>query len=254
MGGDQRECFLLQSFQVGPLPTIFYVPDYVQESEQLRLLRQVYAAPISKWKTLKNRRVQNWGGIVHEKGLLAQSLPQWLSVLTEKICKDTGLFPSDMNHVLVNEYLSGKGIMPHQDGPAYFPVVAIVSLGSPALIRFTPHSRIANAVNCPPIVSLTLMSGSLLIFKDSAYQAIMTDYLHGIDACSEHKSDETVVNLEKVQQGALINERIGCSVTENAEEEQSNAIHSIGSLMRNGMRVSLTCRLVAHVYRNLIKL
>ena len=34
------------------------------------------------------------------------------------------------NHVLVNEYLPGQGIMPHTDGPAFFPMVSTVSLGS----------------------------------------------------------------------------------------------------------------------------
>lgn len=33
------------------------------------------------------------------------------------------------NHVLINEYEPGQGIMPHEDGDAYAPVVATVSLG-----------------------------------------------------------------------------------------------------------------------------
>jgi alkylated DNA repair protein alkB family protein 6 len=35
------------------------------------------------------------------------------------------------NHVLINEYLPGQGIMAHKDGPAYYPVVCTVSLGAP---------------------------------------------------------------------------------------------------------------------------
>lgn len=34
------------------------------------------------------------------------------------------------NHVLVNEYKPGEGIMAHEDGAAYWPVVATVSLGA----------------------------------------------------------------------------------------------------------------------------
>jgi alkylated DNA repair protein alkB family protein 6 len=34
------------------------------------------------------------------------------------------------NHVLINEYEPGQGIMPHEDGAAYWPVVATISLGS----------------------------------------------------------------------------------------------------------------------------
>lgn len=38
------------------------------------------------------------------------------------------------NHVLVNEYRPGEGIMPHEDGPAYYPMVATVSLGAPIVL------------------------------------------------------------------------------------------------------------------------
>lgn len=38
------------------------------------------------------------------------------------------------NHVLVNEYRPGEGIMSHEDGPAYYPMVATVSLGAPIVL------------------------------------------------------------------------------------------------------------------------
>lgn len=81
-------------------------------------------------------------------------------------------------------------IQPHQDGPAYFPVVAILSLGSPAVMDFTPHSRLRSCTNnvedansdCRTSdigkdkffgedrsFSIVLMPRSLLIFKDEAY-------------------------------------------------------------------------------------
>jgi alkylated DNA repair protein alkB family protein 6 len=117
-------------------------------------------------------------------------------------------------------------LQPHQDGPLYFPVVAIVSLGSPTVMRFVPHqSNLEPEEGTPPScagqlgetkedsqdaadgapdhglqeeyesglqehqkkavqlptekclphnrrndISVILMPGSLLIFKDSAYQ------------------------------------------------------------------------------------
>ncbi|KAE8663494.1 Oxidoreductase, putative isoform 2 [Hibiscus syriacus] len=137
----------LNNFIVGNLPTLFYIPNFVNDSEQAQLLNNIYQAPVSKWKSLKNRRLQNWGGVVHEKGLLPQDLPPWLSKITERICEESGLFPSAINHVLINEYLPNQGIMPHQDGPAYYPVVAILSLGSPAVMDFTPHSRLDSCKN-----------------------------------------------------------------------------------------------------------
>jgi len=81
-------------------------------------------------------------------------------------------------------------LQPHQDGPAYFPVVAILSLGSPVVMDFTPHARFKQDSqddvckdsdggtfeigkdkwlddNHP--FSILLMPRSLLIFKDKAY-------------------------------------------------------------------------------------
>ncbi|KAK6049223.1 hypothetical protein COOONC_13273 [Cooperia oncophora] len=45
-----------------------------------------------------------------------------------------GVFPSPSNHVLVNEYLPGQGIMPHTDGPAFFRLVSNVTMGSHTLL------------------------------------------------------------------------------------------------------------------------
>uniref|UniRef100_K4AEF4 Alpha-ketoglutarate-dependent dioxygenase AlkB-like domain-containing protein n=1 Tax=Setaria italica TaxID=4555 RepID=K4AEF4_SETIT len=212
----------LQDYTVGAIPTLFYVPDFISQSEQSQLLHHIYQAPAPKWKSLKNRRLQNWGGVVHEKGLLPQALPSWLTRITDRIWQWTGLFPSAINHVLINEYHPNQGIMPHQDGPAYYPVVAIISLASPVVIDFTPHKRLkeqehtdpqnrqtdellgpsmmesngSGSHECgtsnesdPASSSLMLMPCSLLIFKDQAY----TDYLHGIQ-------DNELHNLDKVKQ------------------------------------------------------
>jgi alkylated DNA repair protein alkB family protein 6 len=81
----------LQDYTVGAIPTLFYVPDFISQSEQSQVLHhvrhpsnprfsfylfldptvfdavilssatQIYQAPAPKWKSLKNRRLQNWG-------------------------------------------------------------------------------------------------------------------------------------------------------------------------------------------------
>ncbi|XP_058107699.1 uncharacterized protein LOC131251167 isoform X2 [Magnolia sinica] len=264
----------LKDFIVGSLPTLIYIPNFITDSDQDHLLHHIYQAPISKWKSLKNRRLQNWGGVVHEKGLLPQDLPAWLTKITQKICEKTGLFPSPINHVLINEYLPDQGIMPHQDGPAYFPVVAILSLGSPVVMNFTPHPRLRGrngergvseesnsderaveiGINeqskdmCSPIddhhrLSIMLMPHSLLIFKDAAY----SDYLHGIEDTNIHSLDEVV----NVAEALKYQEQISSMSSEQAARtniaEQHSAIH------RTTTRVSLTCRLVLKVHKNLFK-
>ncbi|KAJ1689294.1 hypothetical protein LUZ63_013449 [Rhynchospora breviuscula] len=246
----------LDEFVVGSLPTLIYVPNFISDSEQTELLHHIYQVPVSRWKSLKNRRLQNWGGVVHEKGLLPQELPPWLRKITHKICQQTGLFPSAINHVLINEYLPDQGIMPHQDGPAYFPVVAIISLMSPVVIDFTPHQRlrklnpdeitteesevIYEKNDDPKDCSLLLMPCSLIIFKDEAY----SDYLHGMQDSQLH-SLRKVVNISRCPEFKQTNtfpEKI-----ESSDIEQSNVYR------RTNTRISLTCRLVLKVHKNLFK-
>ncbi|PIA51491.1 hypothetical protein AQUCO_01100376v1 [Aquilegia coerulea] len=258
----------LEDFKVGSLPTLIYIPDFITETEQTQLLNHIYKAPITKWKSLKNRRLQNWGGVVHEKGLLPQALPPWLTKITQRICQRTGLFPSAINHVLINEYLPDQGIMPHQDGPAYFPVVAILSLGCPAVMNFTPHSKLracndgerttdADAssdiqkdehgnkicLNDHHSFSVLLMPCSLLIFKDEAY----SDYLHGIEDTNEHRIDKVVNVFE-----ALKHKKDQISPGSGDSEEIERTEH-IESIQRTSTRISLTCRLVLKVHKNLFK-
>ncbi|XP_022132366.1 alpha-ketoglutarate-dependent dioxygenase alkB homolog 6 [Momordica charantia] len=243
-------------FKLGHLPTVFYIPDFVKDYDEILLLDNICKAPVSKWKSLKNRRLQNWGGVVHEKGLLPQELPPWLTNITKKIYEESSLYPEPINHVLINEYLPDQGIMPHQDGPAYFPVVAILSLGSPVVMDFTPHSRLISCtdkleenfndedtngtseVKTHRPFSILLMPRSLLIFKDEAY----SDYLHGIKDNSLQCYDEAVNKVEA--QNCLLG-------SENANGEVN---HDHKSFERTSTRVSLTCRLVPKVHRHLIRL
>lgn len=260
----------LDAYKVGSLPTIFYIPEYLSPEDQLGLLQQINVGSSTKWKSLKNRRLQNWGGVVHEKGLLPQKLPPWLSDLTGNICRDLGLYPAPINHVLINEYLPGQGIMQHQDGPAYFPVVAILSLGSPAVMQFTPHQKLFEMAGdvgkmhstTHEGVSLVLMPGSLLVFRDVAYQ----DFLHGIDECTEHKVDRSTVNLNKLEAfgTGVCNFQVPTVIPDDSVEDVekfSDVEHNeevtkkdfLGIVKRNGTRVSLTCRLVTKVHKNLFR-
>ncbi|KAM0894216.1 hypothetical protein ACQ4PT_024622 [Festuca glaucescens] len=251
-------------YAIGSIPTVLYVPDFISQTEQSQLLHHIYQAPVPKWKTLKNRRLQNWGGVVHEKGLLQQALPPWLTKITDKICQWTGLFPSAINHVLINEYHPNQGIMPHQDGPAYFPVVAIISLASPVVIDFTPHGKLrGHEYTCPQTVqsdelqesngsnkvedtkeadpaslSLLLVPCSLLIFKDQAY----TDFLHGIQDNELHNLDK-VANISQCPQFK----------NRNSDRKDKADAELTGTFQRTTTRVSLTCRLVLKVHNKLFK-
>ncbi|KAK6232032.1 hypothetical protein SCA6_002105 [Theobroma cacao] len=240
----------LNNFIVGDLPTLIYIPDFITDSEQAQLLNNIYQAPVSKWKSLKNRRLQNWGGVVHEKGLLPQDLPPWLAKITKRIYEGSGLFPSAINHVLINEYLSNQGIMPHQDGPAYYPVVAILSLGSPVVMDFTPHSRlqsckrtlkenVGDKISNGGAVAIEANDGS---DNNRPFSVLLMpcNYLHGIEDSEVHRFDLAVNEIDS----------LSLSSSGQAEVMRSDNAKIVS---RTANRISLTCRLVLKVHKNLFK-
>jgi alkylated DNA repair protein alkB homolog 6 len=87
------------------------------------------------------RQVQQYGGAVTQRGYVMSKLPRFLEALAQKVHRLLGpqFFQQAPTHVLVNKYYPGQGILPHEDGPKYAPVVAILSLGAPVVFRFTRH-------------------------------------------------------------------------------------------------------------------
>ncbi|CAM4701132.1 unnamed protein product [Caretta caretta] len=215
----------LETFRLEQVPpTVYYIPNFISESEEAYLLHQVYAAPKPKWTQLSGRKLQNWGGLPHPKGMVLEKLPAWLQSYAEKI-SSLGAFGGKLaNHVLVNEYLPGQGIMPHEDGPLYFPTVTTISLGSHTLLDFYhPFSRGQHAdseqVPTPQteeqrhFLSLLLEPRSLLVLREDMY----VRYLHGIRPAASDAITEKVTNVAAC--GAVL-----------------------GDELRRGTRVSLTIR------------
>jgi alkylated DNA repair protein alkB family protein 6 len=97
------------------------------------------------------------------------------------------------NHVLINEYLPGQGIMPHKDGAAYYPVVCTVSLGA-SICLDVYGSKEDGAVEDQPRWRILQEPRSLLITAGELY----TDYLHGIAEVNEYVdlNPTTVSNWE----------------------------------------------------------
>ncbi|KAK2906353.1 alpha-ketoglutarate-dependent dioxygenase alkB homolog 6 [Channa argus] len=207
---EQTTCILekLKQFVIhDALPTVYYIPDFISEDEETYLLQQVYKSPKTKWTQLSGRRLQNWGGLPHPKGMLAEKIPDWLQVHCEKI-SSLGAFSGKMaNHVLVNEYKQGEGIMPHEDGPLYHPTVTTISLGSHTLLDF--YKPISSMEGDAPqteenryLFSLLVKPRSLLILQDEMYQRL----LHGIQACAQDTLTDKVVNVSPA--GALPGETL----------------------------------------------
>lgn len=209
-----------------PGTTAYLLRDWCTSSEEEYLLGRVYhgsASSKKKWTEVSGRRLQNLGGVVHPKGLIPTPVPEWLAKTMAKVRASAGdLLPAPINHVLVNEYQPGDGILPHQDGAAYYPAVAIVSLGCDAVMRFAPRrdetSNETKTSNDDERISVSrfgfgvfLPRRSLLVFDGALYER----YLHGIDATREDVIDATVANRGDVAPAttSLRRDRVRVSLT-----------------------------------------
>jgi len=126
--------------------------------------------------------------------LIPQPLPAFMTSfppLQERISA-TGAFEGSkhegFNHCLVNEYNPGQGIFPHEDGKAYYPAVATLSLGSHAVLdiyryavdeesssdeakeKEEPGNETARPRERDPVFSFWQERRSLLITRGWAYK------------------------------------------------------------------------------------
>ncbi|KAF7456111.1 alpha-ketoglutarate-dependent dioxygenase alkB 6 [Cryptosporidium felis] len=173
--------------------TVYCIKNWITPEQEKILLENITRSSDLNVK-LKGRSTQVWGGTVTSEGIEnKRELPEWLSSIAQSLV-ETHIFSPETppNHVLINQYELNMGILPHKDGPLYFPRVAIVSLESDVLFDFwnpldqeKPHST-------SPLFSLLVPRLSLLVFQDQCY----SELLHGISSRNEDLlSQYNVTNL-----------------------------------------------------------
>merc|ERR1719242_2341200 len=180
--------------------TAYYIPDFVSESQERELLSLIESAPSSCWTSLKRRRLQCWGGT---NPLRVEPIPIWCQQICKKMVMDSCIFDADYNepnHILINEYAAGQGIMPHKDGPAYYGRVAIISLISTLCISFYSSIPLkSNNKECPANMQIILEPRSCLIFEEDLYR----EMFHTIHECPYDIIDENVGNLSMINDRSL---------------------------------------------------
>jgi len=124
---------------------------------------KVLSCPISHFNQLPYAKRK-----VKEIDLRKNPLPSYIDSLKPLLQKELPNF----NHILVNVYPSGVGIMPHFDGPLYIPKVVVLSLGGPSIISFTD-----SYTNTNKLAKLLLEDHSIHIFEGESYM----NCLHGIE-------------------------------------------------------------------------
>ncbi|KAG9478232.1 hypothetical protein GDO78_013303 [Eleutherodactylus coqui] len=160
--------------------------------------------------------------------MVPEKLPSWLQTYTNKISSLELFGGNCANHVLVNEYNPGEGIMvseryteyidvitghivahcsvfilqPHEDGPLYYPTVTTISLGSHTLLDFylplnrqlsDEEDQVPRTEEQRHVLSLLLEPRSLFILREDLYK----NYLHGIRPLCQDTLDHKVANLEQ---------------------------------------------------------
>lgn len=159
----------------------------------------------------------------------------------------SGIFDTKKaNHVLVNEYLPKQGIMPHLDGPLFYPTITTISCGSHAVLEFleandnnpefaetlmstneSSSEEIGVKSSRKIVCKLLIERRSLLILKDDMYHK----YLHAISEIDEDVIGENVANLQH------------CSYS-----------YKLGDKIKRETRVSLTIRHVPKTSKMKLKL
>ncbi|EAA06093.3 AGAP003866-PA [Anopheles gambiae str. PEST] len=214
-------------------PSIYYLPDFITKEEECAIMQAVDKTPRPRWTQLSNRRLINYGGVPHPKGMIAEDIPVWLHHYVERI-NQLNVYAEGIkaNHVLVNEYLPGQGIMPHLDGPLFFPTITTISCGSHTVLEYYEQTEDASGQDGSGSLvrqhktSVLLEPRSLLVVKDDMYHK----YLHSISEREEDTIDARVANLSLV----------------------SNA-HA-GDVLRRDKRISLTIRHVPKTSKMKIKI
>jgi alkylated DNA repair protein alkB family protein 6 len=155
---------------------VHYIPEFINGEQHEYLMNSVYENG-SRFNSLVHakRRVQKYGGDVNSLGLEnIEKLPPFVEHL-KQVLETQQIIDKPINHALINEYERGTGIMAHTDGPLYYPVVTIVSLGTPCLFKFSPMGEQHYQV------ILFVEPRSLLTFRGAAYR----EWTHGIDYYDE---------------------------------------------------------------------
>ncbi|KAI7597643.1 hypothetical protein KC343_g14666 [Hortaea werneckii] len=140
---DEQEKNGLEQYRIADAPaSLYYIPNFITPEEEQHILESI---PPNKWISLSHRRLQAIPSrLSNTNTLLASPLPNWLTHPITDRFKDMKIFSDSphggANHCLINEYLPGQGIMPHEDGAAYHPVVATVSLNGSLVLEITPKT------------------------------------------------------------------------------------------------------------------
>ena len=163
-------------------PAGYYIPNFITAAEEQRLIAEINRLPKAKWTVLSHRRLLSLPSMLigdAKDTLIAAPLPKVLEAPILDRFRSYGVFADSPHHApnqcLVNEYEPGQGIMPHEDGPAYYPLTATVSLKGHTVLDIYKKTG-QGEKETEPSWRILQEPRSLLITTADMYK----DTLHGI--------------------------------------------------------------------------
>lgn len=167
---------------------VYYKARYLENLDfQKELIGWLQQLPINHETNNQSHALGRWTALPHAKRRVAmfdarrQTIPDNLREIVSKVGE---LFDEKEppNHLLINEYESYQGIIPHTDGPAYAARTATISLGQGSvLLKFTGAKEFQLVLEG---------NGSLVLFERQAYEL-----KHSIEeGCETEHADDTCRN------------------------------------------------------------
>ena len=153
----------LSQYKVGDIPDVYYIPNYISESEEKQMQAFIDATPEQLKTKMDKRTVQEWGCVMCpdcNKSFVADyNFPPWCNEISDMLVHDGIFSPSVFpNNVRIHEYEKGEGIAPHVDGPIYVPLVAILSMTSTSVMSFYPRRSLTRTPWSTTRTPLSLMA------------------------------------------------------------------------------------------------
>ncbi|KAK7055520.1 putative alpha-ketoglutarate-dependent dioxygenase ABH6 [Favolaschia claudopus] len=211
----------------------------LQVEEEAYLIQKITAYPQQRWKQLANRRR---GELTSKNVLVSQPMPPFVETYPDIIdrLKSLAFTPAGSphgkpNHIIIN-------------GPAYFPLVATISLGSHCTFhyyQYTPQSDGevgvgGRSIDPTPIMTTLLEPRSVVITKDALYSS----HLHAI---REIEEDAITASGDPKVPPVLSDLGVPIANWDRVTGTDALRVMSEGGVLKRTARYSLTCRDVEKV-------
>jgi alkylated DNA repair dioxygenase AlkB len=111
------------------------IPDFISVEEESEILSKLN--PHKSTDRKERNSIERYGSnLPYNSSMVSSSIPDFLDKISMKIV-EAGILNAKPDSVTINEYLIGQKIGPHIDSSTSGPIITILSLCSPATMKFS---------------------------------------------------------------------------------------------------------------------